>query len=102
MRHLARRTGRGLNNLQDNLDLTDTSISIIINPIKSFPILKSLFANPSKAPKGVWFQPGAGDSDKIKEFVRSEELGHRVVLGGPCVLTSGDEVRKSLRTQAGL
>jgi hypothetical protein len=77
-------------------DLAHTSISIIIHPSRSLPILRALFdsARPDDArPWGVWFQPGAAD-EGVRAFVRDEGLGGRVVLDG-CVLVSGDAVREA-------
>ncbi|ORX37054.1 hypothetical protein BD324DRAFT_650667 [Kockovaella imperatae] len=81
-----------------NEDLSETSISIIINPVKGYPILEQLFKDKSRSPHGVWFQPGAGDSGEIKQFVKDNSLEDRIILGGPCILVSGESVLETLRT----
>ena len=42
-----------------------------------------------------WIQPGAED-DEVRKYVTEAGLAEKVVLGGPCVLVSGDGIRKSL------
>lgn len=59
-------------------------------------MLQSLFPSPrdaTKEPHAIWLQPGA-ESDEIEAFIKENNLGDRVVLGGPCVLLHGDEARK--------
>ncbi|KAI9634624.1 CoA-binding protein [Dioszegia hungarica] len=76
-------------------DLSNTSISIIIHPAKGLPLLKSLYpaGKPvEQGPWGIWFQPGAADG-AIEKYVQENGLEGRVVLGGPCILVSGDGVR---------
>ncbi|WWD18815.1 hypothetical protein CI109_103270 [Kwoniella shandongensis] len=87
----------GLQVLTDPLsipDLSSTSISIIIHPSKSLPILKSLFPSPpspNNEPHSVWFQPGADDAS-IWEWVKERGLEGKVVGHGACVLRDGDGV----------
>jgi hypothetical protein len=76
-------------------DLTNTSVSIIIHPAKGLPLLQSLYpaGKPvEQGPWGIWFQPGAADG-AIEKYVRENGLEGRVVLGGPCILVSGDGIR---------
>jgi predicted CoA-binding protein len=42
-----------------------------------------------------WLQPGAEDDD-VRAYITEAGLTDKVVLGGPCVLVSGDGIRKSL------
>lgn len=79
-------------------DLGQTSISIIVNPAQSLPILKSLYPTPpsSNEPHGVWFQPGA-DDDAVRAYVKERGLEDRVVVGGRCVLVDGDRILRSIK-----
>ncbi|KAF9512828.1 hypothetical protein BS47DRAFT_1344933 [Hydnum rufescens UP504] len=43
----------------------------------------------------VWIQPGAED-DAVKSYIDEAGLADRVVLGGPCILVSGDDIVRSL------
>lgn len=43
----------------------------------------------------LWLQPGAEDAAVIK-YIEENGLSDRVVLGGPCVLVSGDGIVRSL------
>lgn len=43
----------------------------------------------------LWLQPGAED-DAVKQYIRDAGLESKVVLGGPCVLVSGDDIVRSL------
>ncbi|RYE13893.1 MAG: hypothetical protein EOP45_20495 [Sphingobacteriaceae bacterium] len=87
-------------------NLSETSISIIINPVIGLSILKSLYppltgervtrstsSYSNKGPKGVWFQPGA-ESDEIRAYVREMGLEGRVVCAGnhECILVEGDRL----------
>jgi hypothetical protein len=83
-------------------DLSQTSISIIINPAIGIQILKSLYPQSSKTrtrsksgPRGVWFQPGA-ESSEIRQYVSEMGLGDRVICSGhgECILEDGEEVLK--------
>ena len=90
-------------------DLSETSISIIINPTIGLEILKSLYppstssgtritrsnSSTGKGPKGVWFQPGA-ESPDIRAYVKDMGLSDRVICSGngECILEDGDEVLK--------
>jgi predicted CoA-binding protein len=82
-------------------DLAKTSISVIINPSIGLSMMKKLFAGePSTYPAAVWMQPGA-ESKSIEEFVREKNIEDRVVMGGRCILVSGDGVREELRAEKG-
>ena len=89
--------------VQTQLDLTNTSISIIISPAIGIKVLQSLFPpNDSGGvePRGVWFQPGA-ENEAIQTYVVERGLQDRVVFGGPCVLVSGDAVMKAIGSKEG-
>lgn len=83
---------------QTNLpNLTQTSISIILHPAKGLPLLQSLYpaggaTEGGQGPWSVWFQPGA-DDEAIRAYVTEQGLEGRVVVGGKCVLVSGDAIR---------
>jgi hypothetical protein len=75
--------------------LRQTAISIILHPAKGLPLLQSLYPAGEAVEQGpwaVWFQPGADDA-AIKAYVVEQGLEGRVVLGGQCVLVSGDAIR---------
>ena len=80
--------------------LSQTSISIIINPAVSLGILKNLYPTPPAAeePHSVWFQPGA-DDESIWAYVRERGLEGKVVGKGKCVLRDGDAVRSELKSR---
>lgn len=62
-------------------------------------MLQSLYPSPrdqAKEPHSVWLQPGA-ESDEIEAFIKENNLGDSVVLGGPCVLVHGDEARQQAK-----
>lgn len=42
----------------------------------------------------LWLQPGAED-DEVKQYV-NDNLSDRVILGGPCILVSGDKIAEAL------
>ena len=71
---------------------TTTSVSIITPPKVSLAILKE---GKDLGIPAFWLQPGAED-DAVRAYVAEAKLEDRVVLGGPCVLVSGDGLRKSL------
>ncbi|KAB5591299.1 CoA-binding domain containing protein [Ceratobasidium theobromae] len=70
----------------------ETSISIITNPKVTLGILKE---GKERGVPAFWLQPGAED-DEVRAYVEEAGLKDKVVLGGPCILISGDGVRKSL------
>ncbi|KAG9089930.1 hypothetical protein FRC06_001294 [Ceratobasidium sp. 370] len=70
----------------------ETSVSIITNPKVSLAILKE--GKELDIP-AFWLQPGA-DDEEVRKYVEEEKLQDRVVLGGPCVLVSGDSIRSRL------
>ncbi|KAG8701704.1 hypothetical protein FRC08_003940 [Ceratobasidium sp. 394] len=70
----------------------ETSVSIITNPKVSLAILKE---GKELGVPAFWLQPGAED-DEVRKYVGEEKLQDRVVLGGPCVLVSGDGIRSRL------
>ncbi|KAG8699417.1 hypothetical protein FRC08_005324 [Ceratobasidium sp. 394] len=70
----------------------ETSVSIITNPKVSLAILKE---GKELGVPAFWLQPGAED-DEVHKYVEEEKLQGRVVLGGPCVLVSGDGIRSRL------
>jgi predicted CoA-binding protein len=43
----------------------------------------------------LWIQPGAEDAAVI-EYIKENGLSDRVVFGGPCILTQGDDIVKSM------
>ncbi|KAG9076648.1 hypothetical protein FS749_011546 [Ceratobasidium sp. UAMH 11750] len=69
-----------------------TSVSIITNPKVSLTILKE---GKELGVPAFWLQPGAED-EEVRKYVEEEKLQDRVVLGGPCVLVSGDGIRSRL------
>ncbi|KAG8741185.1 hypothetical protein FRC10_003230 [Ceratobasidium sp. 414] len=71
---------------------TTTSVSIITNPKVSLAILKE---GKELGVPAFWLQPGA-DDEEVRKYVEQEKLEGRVVLGGPCVLVSGDSIRKAV------
>ncbi|KAK8858923.1 hypothetical protein IAR55_003154 [Kwoniella newhampshirensis] len=91
----------GLTVLTDPLaipDLSKISVSIIIHPSKSLPILQSLYpSTPSpNEPHSVWFQPGADDAS-IWSWVKERKLEGKVVGQGACVLRDGDGVLREIK-----
>jgi predicted CoA-binding protein len=82
-------------------DLAKTSISVIVNPAIGLLMMQKLFAGqPSTYPAAVWMQPGA-ESKSIEDFVKEKNIQDRVVMGGRCILVSGDGVREELRAEKG-
>ncbi|KAJ9110389.1 hypothetical protein QFC20_002986 [Naganishia adeliensis] len=82
-------------------DLAKTSISVIVNPAIGLSMMQKLFAGqPSTYPAAVWMQPGA-ESKSIEDFVKEKKIQDRVVMGGRCILVSGDGVREELRAEKG-
>ena len=84
-------TVNGLAVLDDPLaisDISNTAISVIINPKIGAGILEKLYSDgKERGPWAVWFQPGA-ENNEIAAFVKSHGLEDKVVYGGPCVLRS--------------
>ncbi|KAG8945536.1 hypothetical protein FRC04_000739 [Tulasnella sp. 424] len=80
-----------LKSLKDLPSPTTTSVSIITPPKVTLGILQEAKALGVPA---LWLQPGAED-DEVKQYVK-DNLSDRVVLGGPCILVSGDKVVESL------
>lgn len=59
-------------------------------------MMKNLFSKDASAwPHAVWFQPGADDGN-IAKFVKEKGIQDRVVMGGPCILVSGDGIRQEM------
>jgi predicted CoA-binding protein len=59
-------------------------------------MMKNLFSKDASTwPHAVWFQPGADDGN-IAKFVREKGIQDRVVMGGACILVSGDGARQEL------
>lgn len=55
-------------------------------------MMQKLFSGePSTYPAAVWFQPGSSNAS-LEEFVKEKKIQDRVVLGGACILVSGDGV----------
>lgn len=71
---------------------TTTSVSIITPPKVTLSILEK---GKELGVPAFWLQPGAED-DAVRAYITKEGLESKVVLGGPCVLVSGDSLRKSL------
>lgn len=84
--------------------LSETSISMLVNPSIGLPILERLFASPDPSdwPRALWFQPGSED-ERIRTFFDKigRGVGDRVVLGGACVLVLGDGIRQELNVADG-
>ncbi|OCB87381.1 mitochondrial carrier [Sanghuangporus baumii] len=87
-------TIKSLDELREPLE---TAVSIVTPPKITLGILQS-----SKALNVpvLWLQPGAED-EAVRKYVEEAGLQDRVVLGGPCVLRDGDEIRESLITELG-
>jgi len=93
--HLKEDELEGLSTLQTLSDLPSpqmTSVSIITPPKVTLDLLKQAQALNVPA---LWLQPGAED-DAVKQYIRDAGLESKVVLGGPCVLVSGDDIVRSL------
>ncbi|CAE6345296.1 unnamed protein product [Rhizoctonia solani] len=69
-----------------------TSVSIVTPPKVTLAVLKE---GKELGVPAFWIQPGAED-DEVRKYVTEAGLTEKVVLGGPCVLVSGDGIRKSL------
>ncbi|CAE6455726.1 unnamed protein product [Rhizoctonia solani] len=69
-----------------------TSVSIVTPPKVTLGFLKE---GKELGVPAFWIQPGAED-DEVRAYVTEAGLTNKVVLGGPCVLVSGDELRQSL------
>ncbi|CAE6462444.1 unnamed protein product [Rhizoctonia solani] len=69
-----------------------TSVSIVTPPNVTLGILKE---GKELGVPAFWIQPGA-ENDEVRKYVIDAGLSEKVVLGGPCVLVSGDGIRKSL------
>ncbi|KAL5528727.1 hypothetical protein ACEPAF_7864 [Sanghuangporus sanghuang] len=82
-------TIKSLDELREPLE---TAVSIITPPKVTLGILES--AKALNVPV-LWLQPGAED-EAVRKYVEEAGLQDRVVLGGPCVLRDGDEIRESL------
>ena len=77
-------------------DLANTSISVIVNPKLTLAMLQALFSrDPSTFPKAIWLQPGTEDAH-VQDFVKEKGVQDRMVMGGACILVSGDGVRQEL------
>jgi len=70
----------------------ETSVSVITNPKITLGLLQE---GKKLGVPAFWLQPGA-DDEAVREYVKEAGLQDRVILGGPCVLVSGDSVRKTL------
>ncbi|KAG9042172.1 hypothetical protein FS837_011192 [Tulasnella sp. UAMH 9824] len=80
-----------LKTLKDLPSPTTTSVSIITPPKVTLGILQEAKALGVPA---LWLQPGAED-DEVRQYV-NDNLSDRVILGGPCILVSGDKILESL------
>ncbi|CAE6479621.1 unnamed protein product [Rhizoctonia solani] len=69
-----------------------TSVSIVTPPKVTLGVLKE---GKELGIPAFWIQPGAEDDD-VRKYVTDEGLTDKVVLGSPCILVSGDGIRKSL------
>jgi predicted CoA-binding protein len=77
-------------------DLANTSISVIVNPKLTLAMLQKLFSkDPTTFPRAIWLQPGTEDVH-VQEFVKEKKIQDRMVMGGACILVSGDGVRQEL------
>ncbi|KAJ3096383.1 hypothetical protein HDU97_005928 [Phlyctochytrium planicorne] len=73
---------------------TQTSVSVITPPAVTLNVLKEAA---SLGIPAVWLQPGCENAE-VKELVEKELSSKMVViLGGPCILVSGDEALKTAR-----
>ncbi|WVO18600.1 hypothetical protein L204_106319 [Cryptococcus depauperatus] len=79
--------------------LSSTSVSIIIHPSKSLPILQALFSDSANFPRSVWFQPGA-DDESIWQWVEQKGLDDRIIGRGACVLRDGNGVLSAIRADS--
>jgi predicted CoA-binding protein len=43
----------------------------------------------------LWIQPGAEDA-AVVEYIKENGLSDRVIFRGPCILTQGDNILKSM------
>ncbi|KIO32597.1 hypothetical protein M407DRAFT_241311 [Tulasnella calospora MUT 4182] len=80
-----------LKTLKDLPSPTTASVSIITPPKVTLGILQEAKALGVPA---LWLQPGAED-DEVRQYV-NDNLSDRVILGGPCILVSGDKILESL------
>lgn len=76
---------------------TQTGVSIVTPAKVTLGLLEAL-TDATPAEKRIpyaWIQPGA-DNEAVRDFIAEKHLEDRVIIGGPCVLADGDNVRKSL------
>jgi len=86
---------QGIETLRSLKDLPSphaTSVSIITPAKITLGLLQEVSALNIPA---VWIQPGA-DDEAVREYIETEGLQDRVILGGPCVLVDGEGIIKSL------
>lgn len=43
----------------------------------------------------LWLQPGTTD-ESVEEYIKESGLSDKVIYGGACVMTEGDDVLKSI------
>ncbi|KAF9512822.1 hypothetical protein BS47DRAFT_1393850 [Hydnum rufescens UP504] len=99
--HPKEETLEGISTIRSVRDLKSpktTSLSIITPP--SLPRIFKITLGVLRDVKdldipAVWIQPGAED-DAVKSYIDEAGLADRVVLGGPCILVSGDDIVRSL------
>jgi hypothetical protein len=59
-------------------------------------MLQKLFSrDPATFPRAIWLQPGTEDV-LVQNFVKEKKIQDRTVMGGACILVSGDGVRQEL------
>lgn len=82
----------GLTNLPDP---SHTSVSVITPAKITLSLLQQ--AKELDVP-ALWLQPGAED-EAVRNFIKENGLGDKVILGGPCVLVQGDGVIERLKAE---
>jgi len=83
--------------LADLPDAAHTGVSIVTPPKVTLDLLEALTDDTpiEKRVPYAWIQTGA-ENEAVYKFIVDHHLEDRVVLGGPCVLADGDNVRASL------
>ncbi|KAJ3207912.1 hypothetical protein HDU67_007128 [Dinochytrium kinnereticum] len=71
-----------------------TSVSVITPPAVTLGVLREAL---SLGIPAIWLQPGC-ESPEVRDFI-DKEIGNKMVvlLGGPCILVSGEEGLRAAR-----
>ncbi|TFK25207.1 NAD-P-binding protein [Coprinopsis marcescibilis] len=88
---------QGISALKSIADLPspqETSISIVTPPKVT---LGALALAKEHGIPALWIQPGAED-EAVINYIKENNLEDRVILGGPCILVDGDDIRESLKS----